>query len=171
MYDDCLAALGQGYDPSRIKGTFLCLETADAAHPSSWPTPPSRKLTWMVAHSADGRFGAMMDVASVNDGPVTVLLDTREKPPSSSSNSSSAVSTPSASSVNLAAQTPDGPPAISKKQAKWNAKQLDNQHAAKASSANGQSVPESGSQLDAANLDEHAGPATAGEGSRSVVRE
>ena len=26
-----------------------------------------------------GRFGAMMDVSLVNDGPVTILLDSREK--------------------------------------------------------------------------------------------
>ncbi|KAL7416256.1 D-Tyr tRNAtyr deacylase-like domain-containing protein [Mrakia frigida] len=42
----------------------------------------------------DGRFGAMMDVMSINDGPVTVLLDTKEPKPASSSTTS----TPSSSS-------------------------------------------------------------------------
>lgn len=122
MYDDCLATLGQAYDSSKIKGSF--------APPRLWPSCPLSILTrCLLCPLPDGRFGAMMDVASVNDGPVTVLLDTREpKPPSSSSasTSSSALPTPSASTTNLLdgdAAAP--PPPISKKQAKWNAKQLE----------------------------------------------
>lgn len=85
-----------------------------------------------------------MDVASVNDGPVTVLLDTREPKPASSSASSSALATPNASSVNLAATPSDAAPLpISKKQAKWNAKQLE-----KANAANGGADSQSVGQLE-----------------------
>ncbi|CDZ96301.1 d-tyrosyl-trna deacylase [Phaffia rhodozyma] len=55
MYDDCLAALGKNYDPSKIK---------------------------------DGAFGAMMQVASINDGPITIILDTKATQVSSSASSS-----------------------------------------------------------------------------------
>jgi len=44
-----------------------------------------------------------MDVMSINDGPVTVLLDTKEPKPTSSSTSTTPSSSTNASSTNLAA--------------------------------------------------------------------
>ncbi|KAJ3079155.1 hypothetical protein HK102_003992 [Quaeritorhiza haematococci] len=59
----------------------------------------------------DGVFGAMMSVNIVNEGPVTILLDSRDTKKSSSSSSSSSVTSSSASLAAAAiprTQTPDG---------------------------------------------------------------
>jgi hypothetical protein len=38
-----------------------------------------RALTQLTLCCADGVFGAMMDVKSTNDGPVTITLDNHER--------------------------------------------------------------------------------------------
>ena len=55
-----------------------------ASAPPEIAEPLYERFTELVAELgvevAKGRFGAMMDVSLVNDGPVTLLVDTPEKP-------------------------------------------------------------------------------------------
>ena len=70
MYEQVLAHARSSYHPSKIQGTACCSPSAQLC----------RSLT-AVAYRTDGRFGAMMQVALVNDGPVTIMLDSSERGP------------------------------------------------------------------------------------------
>lgn len=72
FYEDFLAKLGKAYDPARIQVRI----------PHSATVAPSN-LCWVnhriMSTLQDGRFGAMMQVDISNDGPVTILLDSKKR--------------------------------------------------------------------------------------------
>jgi hypothetical protein len=75
MYEDILTRLGQAYRPDRIKGE---LEPVPPSPKPSRPSPHTHPvLRFRFRSHSDGKFAAMMQVSLCNDGPVTIILDTR----------------------------------------------------------------------------------------------
>lgn len=71
MYNDCLNAMKKNYNPTKIKGLFSL----------SLPMSLSIHFCVLLVGFPDGRFQAMMQVASTNDGPITIILDTKTAAP------------------------------------------------------------------------------------------
>lgn len=65
------ADIRKGRRPSFIKA-------ADSAMAEKLYNIFNQKLTETGVHVETGKFGAMMDVALVNDGPVTMILETKD---------------------------------------------------------------------------------------------
>ena len=63
-YDEFLAKMRRDYHPDRIKGTIAAARR--------------RRRSFLLSF-ADGVFGAMMQVAIQNDGPVTLIFDSKTR--------------------------------------------------------------------------------------------
>ena len=66
MYSSFLQRMRELYRPDHIKGAFCALLDPNSA-------PQTSRI-----YTSDGKFGAMMNVSLINDGPVTFTLDSRK---------------------------------------------------------------------------------------------
>jgi hypothetical protein len=95
MYAAFLERIKGAYAADKIQGEWWShIPPLEASWPfcCCWPSP--RTLSSHNSPSpADGQFGAMMAVSLTNDGPVTMLFDSKDRKPGSSAPGSGA-STP-----------------------------------------------------------------------------